>query len=124
MKSMEILTGFIYLLAFLGFVKFMDSGGFNFKKRYLLKHGISTVAKVNSIKKTIFSIGDDFDARPIMKIVLDIEIADVAFRQVTITHSFNSNPPQAGDKVIILIDPRDPDNVMLSLDQKGLNSEQ
>jgi hypothetical protein len=108
---------FIYVAGFiilLGLAKFMNAGGLNFKKRYLLKNGISAQATVINIEKTIFGLGEGFKAKPVMKIVLDIEISKNQNKQVIITHAFfKSAPPMIGDKINILIDPRDSDNIIL-----------
>ncbi|MGZ3757110.1 MAG: hypothetical protein ACXVAY_02815 [Mucilaginibacter sp.] len=108
-------AGFFLLL---GFANFIDAGGFNLKKRHLLKHGTLTIAKVNSIEKTIVELGEGVRARPVMRLVLDIKISGATYKQVTIKHAFFRTPqPKVGDNINILIDPDNSDNIMIAPNQ-------
>ncbi len=97
-----------------GFIWFMKTGGFNLKKRYLLKHGVPVDAKVERIEKTIFDIGDP--PRPVMKMVVSFEDAYKNNHEVTIRHAFSRSTliPDEGDQLPILIDSRNPERVMIA----------
>ncbi|MBS1530583.1 MAG: hypothetical protein JSU01_09765 [Bacteroidetes bacterium] len=86
----------------------------NRKRNYLQKHGIAEVAKIVQIDKTLVSIGNDSMAKRVYNIDLEIEIAGAVCRRVTIKQSFDEwRPPKLGDKVNILVDPRNPDNLII-----------
>jgi|GEM_PF-2732012 hypothetical protein len=85
------------------------------KARYLRKNGMPSIGTVISIKKTLIRRHENNSTwSPIMKIVLGVEADGVEYRQVTIKDEFLlSQLPNEGDKVNILIDPRNPDKVMI-----------
>jgi len=87
----------------------------NRKRKYLEKNGIRSSAKVISIEKTLITIHDhDASWTPVMKIVLGIKVAGTEYRQVTVKQEFlTSQTPKPGDEVDVLIDPRNPDKVVI-----------
>lgn len=87
------------------------------KRRTLQDDGIASVAKIVSIEKTLVKSGFGVYARPIMKIVLEID--EIGKRNVTIKQSFDpSDLPQTGEQVGILIDPKNPDKIMIYPDHQ------
>ncbi|MGF7042916.1 hypothetical protein [Mucilaginibacter lappiensis] len=104
-KNIDLEKIVIYCLVF---VVFCVLNTFIYRKRrsYLLKNGISAVAKVTGINKTLIETGTvNIYARPVMKIILEIETAGTSYRQVTIKQAFEpQKTPKVGDIVNILID--------------------
>src|SRR5689334_20802679 len=85
------------------------------KRRYLLKNGIPATAKVIDISKTFIEIGTSYtSARPVMKVVLEIERPGAAGTLLTIKQDFDTwEIPNPGDTVDIRMDPRNPDNLLI-----------
>jgi hypothetical protein len=104
----------VFVTVVAGFIWFMKTGGFNLKKRYLLKHGVPVDAKVERIEKTIFSVGNP--SRPVMEMDLSFEDAYKNKHEITIRHAFSRSTliPDEGDKLSILIDPNKPERVMVA----------
>jgi hypothetical protein len=112
MDIKELLFGILAITVFYGFSRL-----FGRRKRYLLKNGYSEVATVTSIEQTIYSVssGSSLDKR-VYEIDLKIAAKGEPIRIVTTRQAFETYGavPQPGDKVNILVDPKNPDNVMLS----------
>jgi hypothetical protein len=82
------------------------------KRRTLQDNGIASVAKIINVEKTLVESGFGVYARPVMKILLEID--EIGKRQITIKQSFDpSDLPETGEMVGILIDPNDPDKIMI-----------
>lgn len=107
-----ILKLLLYILVIAGIFWFIKTGGFNLKKRYLLKNGVSVEANVDGIERTIFDVGNE----PVMKILLSYEDVYKSAHTVTIKHTFSSRSiiPNEGDKIRILIDSNNPERVMIA----------
>jgi hypothetical protein len=86
----------------------------NRKRRYFQKNGIPATALVISVNKTLIEYGtNNTFRRPVMEIVLEVNAAD-SHREVTIKQAFEiQDIPKAGDKISILVDPKNPDNILL-----------
>jgi hypothetical protein len=110
---LNFLLGFVILI---GIVWFINTGGFNLKKRYLLKHGVPVDAKVEEIEKTMFNVGQGMSSRPVMKMTLSFEDAYKNKHEVTIRHAFSSDTPipDEGGQLSILIDSRNPERIMIA----------
>lgn len=86
---------------------------FHRKRNYLRKNGIPTIATVIRISKTSMYIGTGFFSKPLMNVVLKFE-TDGVCKQVTIDQALDTRDiPNVGDKVNILVDPRNPENVLI-----------
>ncbi|HEY4198681.1 MAG TPA: hypothetical protein VGM63_24235 [Mucilaginibacter sp.] len=90
---------------------------FGRKRKYLLKNGIKGIAKIMSMEKTIFESGAGSgysNAKPVMKIVLQLKDFDSTYREVTFNQAFYKlEIPKVGEQVNILIDPKNINNVMI-----------
>jgi len=105
---------------------------FTWRKRYLVKYGTPVIAKVTKVIETNVTtysgggIGTDssyvegYVGGRQLDIYLDIENAEPA-RQINIVKSYSpGNYPQIGDRLRVLIDPKDKYNFMMSPDQDGI----
>jgi len=113
-----ILNFLIGIVVFIGIIWFTNTGGFNLKKRYLLKHGLPVDAKVVSIEQTLWNVGSGSGSpsRPVMKMVLSFEDAFKSNHEVSIRHAFSDGAriPEEGEQISILIDSRNPERVMVA----------
>lgn len=91
---------------------------FGRKRRFLLKHGYSAEATVLTIERTGATINSSSTGidKDVMEIDLQIKGDGEPDRIVTVRQTFETymRPPEPGDKVKILVDPKNPDNVMLT----------
>ena|ERR1700761_3087568 len=93
---------------------------FTRKRRYLLKNGIPAEAIIMSINKTNIEYGKGVPARPLMEIVLQVENERIIPKNITIRQDFNRYEiPQPGDKVNILIDPKNAEYVRIVVNANG-----
>ncbi|MFB9842176.1 hypothetical protein [Mucilaginibacter ginsenosidivorans] len=104
---------------------------FTWRKRRLIKYGTPAIAKVTKVietnVKTYSGTGIDeglsyskgYGGNTQLDIYLDIENAEPA-RQINITQSFPGRYPKIGDKLRVLIDPKDKYNFMISPDQHNI----
>lgn len=105
---------------------------FSWRKRHLIKYGIPVIANVAKVIETDVTTysgaGIDTDsayvkgygAKRQLDIYLDIENADPV-RQINIIQSFApGNYPEVGDKIRVLIDPKDKYNFMISPNQDNI----
>jgi len=86
----------------------------NRKKRYFLQNGYPATATVLSIYQTGFSRGN-YDK--IYEIKLQVENEDKTTRVVTTTNAYDTRfdeKPQPGNQINILIDPKNPERVMVT----------
>lgn len=103
------------------------------RKRNLVKYGIPVITKVTKVIETNVttysgtSIGTDstsiegYGVRRQLDIYLDIENAEPA-RQINIVQSFDPGDyPEVGDKIRVLMDPKDKYNFMISPDQDNIH---
>jgi hypothetical protein len=120
-----LITGFIFYRVFGGIYKQMQN------RKRLAREGILAVAYVQSIAQT----GTTVNQMPEMRLSLQIENVGGQSRQVEIKQLIDlGSIPSAGDQVYVLIDPKDPANVVLSpttfaggvqtkiVDEKGNNT--
>jgi len=90
---------------------------FGRNKRYLIKNGIRGVGKVVNITQTVASVTSSTSpTKRIWEIDLEIEGAEAGAALVTVRHGYviGSAVPQPGDRLSVLIDPKNPDNVILA----------
>ena len=81
------------------------------ERRRLLREGELGMARVVSVSQT----GTMVNQRPEMRIVLDIERGGEATRRVTTRQVLDlGSMPRAGDRVYVMIDPRNPEMVTLA----------
>ena len=105
-----------YVVALFGIIVFYSilwlSG---YKRRYMLKYVIPTVATVVSIEKTMFNTGSGSTSRPVMKLLLTFENSLGENTEITQRMSFGMMEivPNEGDKINILIDPKNQKKVLL-----------
>jgi len=95
---------------------------FTWRKSYLVKYGTPVIAKVTKVIETnvTTSSGNNYYASRQLDIYLDIENAEPA-RQINIVKFFFPGTyPQVGDRLRVLIDPKDKYNLMISPDQDGI----
>jgi hypothetical protein len=91
-----------------------------FKTRYFVKNGVPRVAKIISIGKTSMQYGPGKFTN--VEMVLEIENSKSSTNKVTIKQMFETvKTPGVGDKILILIDPKKPGNVILSPNQENVN---
>ena len=87
---------------------------FHPKRTYLRKNGIPTTATVIRISKTSMYIGTGFSPMPLMTVVLEFE-TDGVCKQVIIDQALDPRDiPNVGGKVNILVDPRNPENILIT----------
>ncbi|MGZ3871302.1 MAG: hypothetical protein ACXVJD_00205 [Mucilaginibacter sp.] len=104
----------LVVLAIIGFIIYKTFGGV-FKQlknqKRLAKEGTLSVAYVKSISQT----GTTVNQRPEMLLSLEIENIGGRARQVSIKQLIDlGSIPRVGDRVYVIEDPEDPDNVILS----------
>ncbi|EHQ29501.1 hypothetical protein [Mucilaginibacter paludis] len=116
----SILIPVVIILA-VGFVFYKIFGGIykqNENRKRLAKEGDLAVAYVKSIAQT----GVTVNQMPEMRLLLQIENIGGQPRQVEIKQLIDlGSIPRVGDKVYVLIDQKDPDNVVLSSTPFGGN---
>jgi hypothetical protein len=87
---------------------------FHRKRTYLRKKGIPTIATVIRISKTSMYKGTGFSQSPLMTVTLEFE-TDGVCQQVTIDQFLDPRDiPNVGDKVNILVDPRNSKNILIA----------
>jgi hypothetical protein len=86
------------------------------KRRQLLQHGEMAVARVVTISQTGTSISDV----PEMRLVVDVERAGEPPRRITFAQLIElGSMPRAGERVYILVDPKDPNRATLAPSPSG-----
>jgi hypothetical protein len=86
------------------------------KRRQLLQHGEMAVARVVTIAQTGTSINDV----PEMRLVVDVERAGEPPRRITFAQLIDlGSMPRAGERVYILVDPKDPNRATLAPSPSG-----
>jgi hypothetical protein len=114
-SSQDIIKALIFGIIVLIFLYFWNFKGR--KRRNFIDNGIVGFANIIHVEKTLIETGSGGYARPVMRIVLEID--EVGKRQVTIKQSFDpSDLAQMGERVGILIDPKNPDKVMIYPDHQ------
>ena len=75
------------------------------KRQHLLQHGEVAVARVVTISQTGTSVNDV----PEMRLVVDVERAGEPPRRITFAQLIDlGSMPRAGERVYVLVDPKDP----------------
>jgi hypothetical protein len=88
-----------------------------FNKQYLLKNGVPTSATVVSVTKTAAETSNSQDLpKRIYEIDFGVKSEDEPYRLVTVRRAFgvSDRVPGEGDSMTLLIDPKNPDNAMIS----------
>ena len=86
------------------------------KRRQLLQHGEMAVARVVTISQTGTSINDV----PEMRLVVDVERAGEPPRRITFAQLIDlGSMPRAGERVYILVDPKDANRATLAPSPSG-----
>ena len=114
---METLKGLLFACVVIA-IGYAISRLFSRRKRYLMKNGIRGVAKVVNIERTGADVSSSTElARPVFEIDLQVENSEQQ-PLVTIRHAFAAGAaiPGPGDRIYVLIDPRNPDNLMIAPD--------
>ena len=86
------------------------------RRRHLLQHGEMAVARVLTISQTGTSVNDV----PEMRLVVDVERAGEQPRRITFAQLIDlGSMPRAGERVYVMIDPKDPDRATLAPSPTG-----
>ena len=86
------------------------------KRRHLLQHGEMAVARVITISQTGTSVNDI----PEMRLVVDVERAGEQPRRIKFAQLIDlGSMPRAGERVYVLLDPKDPDRATLAPSPSG-----
>ncbi|MFI5139673.1 MAG: hypothetical protein ACHQIM_17765 [Sphingobacteriales bacterium] len=110
-----LISLFLMLAAVPVFVFFGSFLSSKRNRKYLLKNGIPTLARIVSIQKTTIEYIKDNIAWQLWEIVLEVENPVATTAPITIQHEFEaSKVPKVGDKLNVLIDPKKLNNIMLS----------
>jgi len=87
------------------------------KRKHLLRYGEMAVARVISISQTSTSVND----RPEMRLVVDVERAGEQPRRITFAQLIDlGSMPRAGERVYLLLDPKDPTRATLAPSPSGV----
>ncbi|MDO3625749.1 hypothetical protein [Mucilaginibacter sp. BT774] len=113
--AIEELLGSKYFIIILGVTLFYFMHRLSTRKRrYFSQYGHPIVATVRSIYETGFSKGN-YDK--IYEMKLEVENEDKTTRVVMTTNNYDNRSdekPQPGDQIQILIDPKNPDRVIVT----------
>jgi hypothetical protein len=86
------------------------------RRRRLLQHGEMAVGRVVTISQT----GTSIDDVPEMRLVVDVERAGEQARRITFAQLIDlGSMPRAGERVYVMIDPKDPDRATLAPSPSG-----
>src|SRR6201993_496789 len=86
------------------------------RRRHLLQHGEMAVGRVLTISQTGTSVNDV----PEMRLVVDVERAGEQPRRITFAQLIDlGSMPRAGERVYLMIDPKDPDRATLAPSPRG-----
>lgn len=86
------------------------------RDRYFQKHAIKSTGKIVKVIRTQIEYGDGIDASRLYEFILEITLADGQTKRVEVKHAYDrhSEIPEPGDKMYILIHPKNPDKVRLA----------
>jgi hypothetical protein len=86
------------------------------RRRHLLQYGEMAVARVVTISQT----GTSVNNVPEMRLVVDVERAGEQPRRLTFAQLIDlGSMPRAGERVYVMIDPKDPERATLALSPSG-----
>src|SRR6202008_3798551 len=86
------------------------------RRRHLLQHGEMAVGRVLTISQT----GTSVNEVPEMRLVVDVERAGEQPRRITFKQLIDlGSIPRAGERVYMMLDPKDPDRATLAPSPSG-----
>ena len=86
------------------------------RRRHLLEHGEMAVARVVTVSQTGTSVNDV----PEMRLVVDVERAGEQPRRITFKQLIDlGSIPRAGERVYLMVDPKDPEQATLAPSPSG-----